>query len=615
MENLIKRLPDHIANQIAAGEVIQRPASVIKELMENSIDSGATEVEVIIKDAGKSLIKVVDNGCGMSTEDARLCFERHATSKIQNADDLLSLATKGFRGEALASIAAIARVDVKTRRDGDDTSTHLCIEGSIEKSCEESTSKKGTSFEIKNLFFNVPARRNFLKSDNVEFRHIQDEFERVALSHPDVCFKLHHNDNELFNLSAGPLRKRIVDVLGRKSNDRLVPIEEETDIVRIGGFVLKPEFARKSRGEQFFFINDRFFKSSYFHHAVMKAFDGLLREKTYPGYFLYLTTPSDKIDVNVHPTKTEIKFEEEKLIYSILLSSIKQALGKYNIAPTLDFEQETSFEIPSSMRNNPAVEPEIKVNPDYNPFNASTSKTKSNYSGKSSENYSSAIRSAGFGNEQASTEDWKNFYKIEEEEEQVKQQELIEEEAFDRPNNFILKDNFILCPSKSGLMMIHAKRAIERIVYTDMMSSFITHPIDSQTLLFPVERECSKREISAWKEQASMMKQLGFDSELYEDKLSIKAIPNVWQEESIEVGLEGILELLAYGDVDKGEIAHELIASIARSAAMKKLRLQSNEEISQLIEQLFQCENHLFTPRNKKIIETLPIEAITDKFA
>ncbi|MDB3907829.1 DNA mismatch repair endonuclease MutL, partial [Crocinitomicaceae bacterium] len=368
MSDLIKLLPDNIANQIAAGEVIQRPASVVKELLENSIDAGATCIEVNIKDSGKTLIQVVDNGKGMSSADALLCFERHATSKVRTAEDLFSLATKGFRGEALASIAAIAHVQMNTRLEDGELGRTIEIEGSVIKSNEDAAVPYGTSFEIKNLFFNVPARRNFLKSDKVEFGRISDEFMRVVLAHPDIEFSLHHNGNELYNLPATTLRKRIVDLLGKKSNDRLVPIEESTEIVSLKGFVLKPEFARKTRGEQFLFVNDRFFKSSYFNHAISKAFEGLIAEKGFPGYFLYMDVDPSKIDVNVHPTKTEIKFEEEKFIYSILLSSVRLALGKYNIAPTLDFEQETSFEIPHAMRSQPAVEPQIQVNTEYNPF-------------------------------------------------------------------------------------------------------------------------------------------------------------------------------------------------------------------------------------------------------
>jgi len=612
MSDLIKLLPDNIANQIAAGEVIQRPASVVKELLENSIDAGASRIDVNIKDSGKTLIQVVDNGKGMSPADALLCFERHATSKVRKAEDLFALATKGFRGEALASIAAIAHVEMKTRETDSNTGRQITIEGSAIKTNEEGVTPQGTCFEVKNLFYNVPARRNFLKSDKVEFGHISDEFERVALAHPNIQFSLIHNGNELYQLPATTLRKRIVDVLGKKSNDRLVPIEEETDIVKLKGFVLKPEFARKTRGEQFFFVNDRFFKSAYFNHALTKAFDGLIPEKSYPGYFLYLDVDPAKIDVNVHPTKTEIKFEEEKFIYSILLSSVKQALGKYNIAPTLDFEQETSFEIPHSMRSQPAVEPQIQVNTDYNPFRSKSSGSSSH--GKTKENFSQAIRQEGFGNQTAKQEDWESFYEIKEEETKESTPEFLDEGLASNFGSFLVKDSYILSPGKSGFLVIHARRAIERIVYNDIINSFISKPIESQQLLFPLEKELSKQEAINWSENTSVLKQLGFEAQMKDEVLEVTAVPNVLEEETLSRSIDRILETLNHKDIEKGELAHELVGSIARSAAMKKLNLSNAEQIQALVDRLFQCENHSYSPSNKKIMETLDMAIIDKKF-
>ncbi|MCR9173879.1 MAG: DNA mismatch repair endonuclease MutL [bacterium] len=613
MSDLIQLLPDNIANQIAAGEVIQRPASVVKELLENSIDAGASRIEVNIKDSGKTLIQVVDNGKGMSAADALLCFERHATSKVRKAEDLFALATKGFRGEALASIAAIAHVQMNTRLEEGELGRTIEIEGSVVKTNEEAAVPQGTSFEIKNLFFNVPARRNFLKSDKVEFGHISDEFQRVVLAHPGIQFSLHHNGNELYHLPATTLRKRIVDVLGKKASDRLVPIEESTDIVALKGFVLKPEFARKTRGEQFLFVNDRFFKSSYFNHAISKAFEGLIPERSFPGYFLYMDVDPSKIDVNVHPTKTEIKFEEEKFIYSILLSSVRQALGKYNIAPTLDFEQETSFEIPHSMRSQPAVEPQISVNPEYNPF-SSTSRTSSSGTGKTKENFSHAIKQQGFGSQEAKHEDWENFYEIKEE----KAQEVtpVFEEAEILPNfgSFLVKDSYILAPGKSGFLVIHARRAIERIVYNEIINSFISNPIESQQLLFPIEKELSKQEGIHWTENASVLKQLGFSGEVNDEVLAVNAVPSVLEEETLSKSIDRILETLGHKDVEKGEVAHELVRSIARSAAMKRLELSNKEQIQSLIDRLFQCEDHAYSPSNKKVMETLDLALIDKKF-
>lgn len=613
--SLIQLLPDHIANQIAAGEVIQRPASVVKELMENAIDAGATKIDVNIKESGKALIQVVDNGSGMNSEDALLCFARHATSKVRKADDLFSLVTKGFRGEALASIAAISHVEMRTRLEAESTGIQLNIEGSKVVSNVEAVVPQGTSFEIKNLFYNVPARRNFLKSNQVEFRHIQDEFERVALAHSEVHFTLHHNDSEIYNLTPGILRKRVVDVLGRKTNDRLVPIEESSEIVDLNGFVLKPEFARKTRGEQYFFVNDRFFKSHYFNHAINKAFEGLLQDRTFASYFIFLKVDPKKIDVNVHPTKTEIKFEEEKYIYSILLSSIRLALGKYNIAPTLDFDRETSFDLPAGMRSQPISEPTIRVNESYNPFTATTQSTSSGGStGKKSENFSEAITKHGFGAKEAKSADWENFYSVEDASKEEEQAPLIEEETSPGISQFLIKGNYIFTPSKSGFMVIHARRAYEQILYSDLINSFITNPIESQTLLFPIEKELAKNEITAWESNAKMLNQLGFIGEIKNNELHLTAVPSVLQDETVQKALDRIIETIAHREIEKGEIAHELVHSIARSAAMKKMNLNSMEAVNDIIERLFQCENPTFTPGNKQIIDTLSLESIDEKF-
>jgi DNA mismatch repair protein MutL len=613
MSDLIQLLPDNIANQIAAGEVIQRPASVVKEIVENAIDAGATSIEVNIKDAGKTLIQIVDNGNGMSPADAELCFERHATSKVRAAADLFSLATKGFRGEALASIAAISHVQLNTREVNNDLGTSITIEGSNIKEKIEAVCAQGTSFEVKNLFYNVPARRNFLKSDKVEFGHISDEFERVALAHPEIHFILQHNENELYNLRSTTLRKRIIDVLGKKTSDRLVPIEESTDIVDLKGFVLKPEFSKKTRGEQFFFVNNRFFKSAYFNHALNKAFEGLLKERTFPSFFLYLSVDPKRIDVNVHPTKTEIKFEEDKFIYSILLSSVRQALGKYNIAPTLDFEREMGFDIPHEMRSQSPIEPTIQVNEGYNPFQT-TSRTTSNSTGKKSTNFSKAIVDKGFGSKEAKQEYWDNFYSIDEKNEVSEQTNLVHESDEDKGTQFIVKGNYILSPSKSGLMVIHARRAIEQIVYTDTINSFISSPITSQSLLFPIEKEVSKKECLNWNNNASILKQLGFHGTIENDTLSISAVPGVLEEETLSATLEDILETIGHKDIEKGDLAHNLVAAIARSAGMKQLNLNTDEAVESLVNRLFQCENHMFTPTNKKIIDTISIETIETKF-
>lgn len=606
MSDVIKLLPDHIANQIAAGEVIQRPASVVKEMVENAIDASATKVQVIIKDAGKTLIQIIDNGSGMTENDAVMSFERHATSKVRKAEDLFALTTKGFRGEALASIAAIAHVVLKTRKEDTETGISIEIEGSKIKKKEACVCPVGTSFEVKNLFYNVPARRNFLKSDNVEFNHIIDEFERIALAHPDITFSLHHNDNEIYSLHSAVLRKRIVDILGRNSNDKLVPIEESTDIVKITGYVGKPEFAKKTRGEQFLFVNNRFFKDSFFSHSLSKAFDGLIQPKMFPSFFLYLDIDPKKIDVNVHPTKTEIKFEEDKLIYSIILSSVRQALGKYNIAPTLDFNRETSFDIPYDMHSKPAVEPTIHVNKNYNPFQSSPSKTGNSFT--------TAIKAEGFGSNNASPKDWQNFYKVEEE---VQLQEPIEldlEVDNFATKNFLIRGKYILTNCKSGILVIDCQRATERIIYDELINKFISNPINSQKLLFPLEREFSSNEKNEWINNQVMLERLGFFGEFQELNLLLSAIPSVLQEENIHDCINLILESIAYQEIGKGEIAHVIVQSIASASGKRKTTVQNNESAEALVEQLFQCPEHSFTPRGKKIIQTLTIEEIALKF-
>lgn len=605
MSGIIKILPDHIASQIAAGEVIQRPASVVKELIENAVDAKSTRIQVIIKDAGKTLIQVIDDGKGMNSEDAIVCFERHATSKISSADDLFSLQTKGFRGEALASIASIAHVVLKTKIDTIDIGTEICIEGSKIISQTECVFSKGTSFEIKNLFYNVPARRNFLKSESMEFRHIEEEFERVALAHPEISFSLHHNNQEIYSLSPSNYRRRICDILGKSSNDKLVPIEEDTDIVSIRGFVLKPEFARKTRGEQFFFVNNRFFKDSYFNHAVNKAFEGLIQPKYYPGYFLFFSIYPNKLDVNIHPTKTEIRFEEDKFIYSILLSSIRQALGKYNVMPTLDFEQETAFDVPLSVRNQTPIEPIIRVNPDFNPFQSFPNNSKT------SSGLSPAIKAQGFGQMIPDKEAWQNFYQTEDTYTEQEQQ-LIPEEEIEVTKEYLTKDRYIFTPTKSGVLLIDRKRAQERITYDSLMSQFINSPIHSQQLLFPYNVELSKNEKVLWESHKSLIQRFGFEFEMSGNQLLLNGIPSCLPEDAIYSCIENIHDTLGHKEIDKGEIAHFIVLSIARSVSQSSMK--SKLIIDSFIENLFQCRDHQYSPSGKTILSTLTLEEIKSKF-
>ena len=607
--SIIQLLPEHIANQIAAGEVIQRPASVVKELMENSIDAGAQFVQLHVKDAGKTLIQVVDDGDGMTPEDAVKCFQRHATSKLKSADDLFRLQTKGFRGEALASIASIAHVSMRTKKENSDTGTLIEVEGNTIKTNEQIVCSKGTVFEVKNLFYNVPARRNFLKSESIEFGHIRDEFERVALAHPDIKFSLHHNGQETYQLQAGVLRMRVASIFGRNSNERLVPIEEQTNIVSIKGFLGKPDAAKKTRGEQFFFVNNRFFKDSYFHHAITKAFDGMISDKHYPSYCIYLDVDPAKIDVNIHPTKTEIKFEEDRFIYSILLSSVRQALGKYNIFPTLDFETETSFDVPSSFRKTDPVEPQIMVDPSFNPFQTQKS------SGGTGNGFSKALKNEGFGQAMPSPTDWEQFYKIEEE---TSGQGMISTQTigFQEENevgNFLIHDRYVFSPTKSGLLVIDVKRAKWRILYTELIGRFIHQALDSQQMLFPIEKELSKIEMDLWLSHEKLLKQLGFQCEYQHETLFIHGVPTVISENSIDSCVDSLLSDLQDRDIDQGDVAHHLVRRITQNAS-KDAVIRHPEEAQKLIEALFQCEEHTLAPNGKKIMHTLLLTDITSNF-
>ncbi|MEI8117102.1 MAG: DNA mismatch repair endonuclease MutL [Flavobacteriia bacterium] len=607
--SIIQLLPEHIANQIAAGEVIQRPASVVKELMENSIDAGAQFVQLHVKDAGKTLIQVVDDGDGMTPEDAVKCFQRHATSKLKSADDLFRLQTKGFRGEALASIASIAHVSMRTKKEDSDTGTLIEVEGNTIKTNEQIVCSKGTVFEVKNLFYNVPARRNFLKSESIEFGHIRDEFERVALAHPDIKFSLHHNGQETYQLQAGVLRMRVASIFGRNSNERLVPIEEQTNIVSIKGFLGKPDAAKKTRGEQFFFVNNRFFKDSYFHHAITKAFDGMISDKHYPSYCIYLDVDPAKIDVNIHPTKTEIKFEEDRFIYSILLSSVRQALGKYNIFPTLDFETETSFDVPSSFRKTDPVEPQIMVDPSFNPFQTQKS------SGGTGNGFSKALKNEGFGQAMPSPMDWEQFYKIEEE---TSGQGMISTQTigFQEENevgNFLIHDRYVFSPTKSGLLVIDVKRAKWRILYTELIGRFIHQALDSQQMLFPIEKELSKIEMDLWLSHEKLLKQLGFQCEYQHETLFIHGVPTIISENSIDNCVDSLLSDLQDRDIDQGDVAHHLVRRLTQNAS-KDAVIRHPEEAQKLIESLFQCEEHTLAPNGKKIMHTLLLTDITSNF-
>ncbi len=615
MSEVIRLLPDNIANQIAAGEVIQRPASVVKELIENAVDAGANNIELHIKDAGKTSIQIIDDGKGMSEMDARMSFERHATSKITSAADLFTLTTKGFRGEALASIAAIAHVEMDTVEQGKQIGTKILIAGSKITSQEPSSRAKGTSISVKNLFFNVPARRNFLKSDNVETKHIVEEFNRIALTHPEVGFIFSHNGNVIHNLESAGLRKRIVDLFGRNFNNKLVPIEEDTDIVKVKGFIVKPEFSRKTRGEQYFFVNNRYFKDTYFNHAVVAGYDNLVAPKHFPSYFIYLEVPPNTLDVNVHPTKTEVKFEDGRSIYSIIRSTVKLALGKYNIAPSLDFEHESQFDLSLEQQNSPIKQPEIQVDTSFNPFRSSepssVSRASSGFSGGGNSGSSSNFKTI-----RPNKEEWEDFYKIAEEtEEEVETpaKEISYEEPLKSSSNKIqLHRNLLLIQVKSGAMLVHINRANERVLYDELMERFMLSPIAAQQLMFPYEYNLQSTQKLEWENNASTLKRLGFNWDWQNNTLVLSSVPSMLEVEYVTHCLDGIIEKITHEELDKGELVHELILSLSAAATNHRSKMLSEEEMNYLIDRLFQSEQHQYSPSGKRILNTISIEELNN---
>jgi len=607
MSDIIKLLPDSVANQIAAGEVIQRPASAVKELLENAIDAGSDNISLVIKDAGKALIQVNDNGFGMSETDARLSFERHATSKISSAADLFNLNTKGFRGEALASIAAIAQVELKTKQENSDLGTQIIIEGSEVKEQEVCNCSKGTSFSIKNLFFNVPARRNFLKSNPVEIKHIIEEFQRVAMVHADIAFSMYNNGNEVFNLKKGSFRQRIVGIFGEKYNQKLVPVEENTDIVSITGFVSKPEFAKKTRGEQYFFVNDRFIKNSYLNHAVNNAFDQLLSKDQHPSYFLKLTIDPAKIDINIHPTKTEIKFEDERAIYAIIRTAVKQGLGKHNIAPTLDFEQESSFNVPLLRGNEPIKAPSIKVNSSYNPFETKTVSPRPKP--QSTKNWESLYSS--FENDTAlipevNTEPQQQVISTAWEDDEVEEQQTLIQ----------LHAKYILAQLKSGSLIIDQERAHTRILFEQYIKNFGLGKGTTQQLLFPETLDFTAADAELLNELQAEIKMLGFDFEkMGQRSFVVSGVPTELKEQNIKKTIEGLLEQFKLNESELKLKKHENLAiSMARSASIRSGKKMTYEEMKALVDQLFACEMPYSLPNGKPTIITLNLDDLNQQF-
>ena len=607
MSDIIRLLPDHVANQIAAGEVIQRPASAVKELMENAIDARATEIKLLIKDAGKTLVQVIDNGIGMSTTDARMAFERHATSKIQKAEDLFHLQTKGFRGEALASIVAIAHVEMQTKRPEDELGTEIHIEGSKITRQEPCVCPTGTSIAMKNLFFNIPARRNFLKSDTVEFRHILDEFHRVALAHPSIHFYLYNNGNELFNLPATNFRQRIVHLFGGKTNEKLVPIiAEDTPLVKISGFIVKPEYLAKTKNLQFLMVNHRFVKNQYLNHAITAAYEGLIHADQKPEYFISLEVDPATIDINIHPTKTEIKFEEEHSIYALLKSAVKHSLGQFNIAPTLDFSKDPTFDIPYNYKDKTPELPRIQVDPNFNPF-------KEEY-----EIRSSSRSSSNFGNYPKKTASWESLYTGIESAIDTSASETIVSSLFEvEPTKnqgkkiIALAKKYLVTTLGGELIIINCNRAHQRILFEDFMKNLQSSHTAVQQLMFPYELPFALHELEVIAQLRDLFESSGFMFTIESDKVVVSGIPlHLTDSEISNIFHELLQQHIEALPTTENTQKEAFAKSLCKSLAVKTGQVLSEEEQETLINNLFSCQEVLISPFGKRIYYSLSTNEI-----
>lgn len=613
MSDIIQLLPDAVANQIAAGEVIQRPASVVKELVENALDAGADAITIHIKDAGKTFIRIADNGCGLSPTDARMAFERHATSKISAANDLFCIRTMGFRGEALASIAAIAEVELRSKRMEDEVGTCLLMAGSNVLSQEPAACSNGTVITVKNLFYNVPARRKFLKGNSTELKHIINEIQRVALPNPDIRFTLYHNDTLLYDLESSNLRKRIVNIFGKTINQSLVPVEENTTILKILGYIGQPKYARKTLGEQFFFVNKRYMRHPYFNKAVTQAYEKLLPPDSFPSYFLYLEVDPADIDINVHPTKTEIKFENETALWQIIHAAVRTSLGKHNVVPSIDFDQSGSIEIPVLRKDNGDVPfPEIQINPQYNPFEE---EKKFNPGQKSGQGFSTQ-----------GVTGWEKLYGGEENDNSPENLQFAfgaGEESFNAAQNSFpgkkamqLKNRFILSPVKSGLMVIDQKRAHERILYEKFLEVLKSDSVASQQQLFPQTIDLEPGDSTLLREILDDLLALGFDiREFGKNTFIINGTPGVLDVASPEVIVEKLLEEYKNSPVDARARAREQVAiSLSKASSLNYGTELKQEEIDHLIDNLFACATPNYSPEGKKVLTIIPLADIEKSF-
>jgi DNA mismatch repair protein MutL len=626
MSDVIHLLPDNVANQIAAGEVIQRPASVLKELVENSIDAGATSVKVIVKDAGRTLLQVIDNGKGMSETDARLCFERHATSKITSADDLFALHTMGFRGEALPSISSVSQLELRTKRKEDEVGTCVEINGGKLESQSAVATPDGTSIAVKNLFFNVPARRKFLKSNTTEFSHIEKEFFRIVLVNPQTDFELYHNDKLVYQLRKGSLKERIVGVYGKSENSQLLVVEVNTEMVKIGGYIGKPETAKKQNEKQYFFVNGRYMKHPYFHKAIMLAFERLVPQGTSPDYFIYFEVNPSSIDVNIHPTKTEIKFENEQPIWAVLLAGVKESLGKFNVVPSLDFEHgedlysDNSF-FSSSARGDfsPLT---AKTDPTYNPFNIGSG-TSSGTSFPSSSNYQKEkvpnlkdwgrlyedFESDRMGGGLQTPSNWNMPAELLSAEEE--QSSIFSDVEEVKSVCFQFKNKYIFTVTKSGLVCIDQHRAHTRVLYERFKKNLQTRKAVSQQLMFPLMLEVVESEAILLEEMAEDFRSLGFEmSNLGKGTISVNGIPSDCKESDVENYLRELFSSLKEGAFRNEDRTDRLALRLAEHASIRAGQHLSEEEMTTLISQLFSLPNPDGLVDNRKILTIFGLDEI-----
>ncbi|MGC9331181.1 MAG: DNA mismatch repair endonuclease MutL [Bacteroidales bacterium] len=605
MSDNIHLLPDAVANQIAAGEVIQRPASVIKELLENAVDAGADKIHIIVKDAGKTLLQVIDNGSGMSETDARMAFERHSTSKIEKAEDLFSIRTKGFRGEALASIAAIASVELKTRREDEKVGTLVRVSASKIEKQEIIACPKGSNFSVKNLFFNVPARRKFLKTEQTEFRHIINEVQRVAMTHPEIHFVLTHNGNDVFNLGKGNIKQRIVNIFGRQMESNLIDLKVNTNIVKIRGYIGKPEKAKKISGEQYFFVNCRYMRHPWFYRAVTTAYEKLLPEGRYPQFFIYFSIDPGKIDVNIHPTKTEIKFTDERSVYQILHAAVKEALGKFNLVPSLDFDKDETLNIPPGNKSG-VKSPGIPVNPDYNPFQESK---------KPEQVYKPPFER----NERSNLRNWESLYNrpdAETDESTSQRDETTSGTDNTEPGFIQLKQRYIVTKVKSGLMLIDQRRAHERLVYDNMMQMLKSHESVTQKELYPQTVTLNPEDASLVIELMETLSGLGFEISAFgKNSFVVNGMPSQISISDPQVMLESLLENYKNHTGNVKEALDERIASAVAKTSASQFDYKLNpQEMKSLFYSLMSCHTHNFTPSGKPIINIISLEELEKRF-